>query len=67
LKDADGTPHGREGYFFGVSDEFKMFDLNAAIAKALFELGKAKSPEPTPLTKEEMDQYLVRLGFLRLL
>ncbi|KAK7032153.1 hypothetical protein VNI00_013327 [Paramarasmius palmivorus] len=57
LKDADGTPHGREGYYFGVSDDFKRFDLDAAIAKALSELGKAKSPEPTPLTQEEIDQY----------
>uniref|UniRef100_A0A0W0G8E1 Putative NAD-binding protein n=1 Tax=Moniliophthora roreri TaxID=221103 RepID=A0A0W0G8E1_MONRR len=58
LKDADKTPHGRAGYHFAASDEFRMGDVYEGIAKALFELGKAKSPELTQLTKEERERYL---------
>ncbi|TFY58290.1 hypothetical protein EVG20_g8203, partial [Dentipellis fragilis] len=51
------TPHGREGYFFGENGEYPAIDLCRAIAKALYELGKGKSPEPTPFTDEEAMKY----------
>ncbi|TFY71385.1 hypothetical protein EVG20_g1597 [Dentipellis fragilis] len=51
------TPHGREGYFFGENGEYPAIDLCRAIANALYELGKGKSPEPTPFTDEEAMKY----------
>lgn len=51
------TPHGREGYYFGASDEYKLYDLAKAYSRALYDLGKGKSPEPTPFTAEEAQKY----------
>ncbi|KAI9439805.1 hypothetical protein H4582DRAFT_1549586 [Lactarius indigo] len=51
------TPHGREGYYFGASDEYKLYDLAKAYSQALYDLGKGKSPEPTPFTAEEAQKY----------
>jgi hypothetical protein len=51
------TPHGREGYYFGASDEYRLYDLAKAYSQALYDLGKGKSPEPTPFTEEEAQNY----------
>jgi hypothetical protein len=51
------TPHGREGYYFGASDEYRLYDLAKAYSQALYDLGKGKSPEPTPFTEEEAQKY----------
>ena len=51
------TQHGREGYYFGVSDEYKLYDLAKAYSQALYDLGKGKSPEPTRYTVEEAQKY----------
>lgn len=51
------TPHGREGYYFGASDEYRLYDLAKAYSQALYDLGKGKSPEPTPFTAEEAQKY----------
>ena len=51
------TPHGREGYYFGASDEYKLYDLAKAYSQVLYDLGKGKSPEPTPFTAEEAQKY----------
>ena len=51
------TPHGREGYYFGASDEYRLYDLAKAYSQVLYDLGKGKSPEPTPFTDEEAQKY----------
>ncbi|KAH8990310.1 hypothetical protein EDB92DRAFT_1999227 [Lactarius akahatsu] len=51
------TPHGRDGYYFGASDEYRLYDLAKAYSRALYDLGKGKSPEPTPFTAEEAHKY----------
>ncbi|KAF8271196.1 hypothetical protein EI94DRAFT_1721100 [Lactarius quietus] len=51
------TPHGREGYYFGASGEYRLHDLAKAYSQALYELGKGKSPEPTRFTAEEAQKY----------
>lgn len=52
-----GTPHGREGFFFGASGEHKLYDVCKVIAQELVELGKGKSAEPTTFTQEDLDKY----------
>jgi nucleoside-diphosphate-sugar epimerase len=51
------TPHGREGFYFGASDEYRLYDLAKAYSQALYDLGKGKSPDPTPFTAEEAQKY----------
>ncbi|KAL5486104.1 hypothetical protein ACEPAI_7148 [Sanghuangporus weigelae] len=55
--DVNSVPHGREGFFFGASDEHDLYDVSKAIAQALVELGRGQSPEPTTFTEEEIDKY----------
>jgi len=50
--------HGREGYYFGESGEYLMYDVAKTIASALVKLGRGESEEPTTFTKEELDKYL---------
>ncbi|KAK7053090.1 hypothetical protein VNI00_004411 [Paramarasmius palmivorus] len=57
LQDPVNTPNGREGYYFGNSDHYKLADVYKTLAQVFYELGKGKSPEPTELTKEELDQF----------
>lgn len=58
MKNPEGTPHGREGYYFVTHDEFTMYDLGKAIAEASVELGILTSSEVTPFTEEESRKYL---------
>ena len=51
------TPHGREGFYFGASDEYRLYDLAKAYSQVLYDLGKGKSPDPTPFTAEEVQKY----------
>ena len=51
------TGHGREGYYFGENGEHILYDVSKAIGDALVALGKTDNPEPTTLTKEEIDKY----------
>jgi hypothetical protein len=51
------VPHGREGFYFGASDEYRLYDLAKAYSRALYDLGKGKSPEPTSFTAEEIQKY----------
>ncbi|KAI9463253.1 hypothetical protein BJY52DRAFT_1254099 [Lactarius psammicola] len=51
------TPHGREGYYFGANDEYRLYDLAKAYSQVLYDLGKGKSPEPTTFTAEEAQKY----------
>jgi len=50
-------PHGREGYYFAENGEYKLHDLAKAYSQALYELGKGKSPDPTPFTADEVQKY----------
>jgi len=51
------TPHGREGFYFGENGEHNLYDVGKAIGEALVAVGKTDNPEPTTLTKEEIDKY----------
>ena len=61
----DGTNpalgHGPEGYYFTSHDEVSAYVLAKEIGSALVKLGKAKSPEPTAMTQEELDKHLSSL------
>jgi hypothetical protein len=48
---------GREGYYFAENGEYQQLEACKTIGQKLVELGKAKSPEPTPFTKEEIDKF----------
>jgi len=52
------TPHGREGFYFGENGEYFLHDAFKESAKVLYDLGKAKSPEPTMLTDEERKRFM---------
>jgi hypothetical protein len=49
--------HGRLGFYFGENGEHTLYDVGQAIAKALFDLGEGKSPNPTTFTTEEINKY----------
>ena len=51
------TPHGREGYYFSASDEYRLYDLARAYSQALYDFGKGKTPIPTPFTADEAQKY----------
>jgi hypothetical protein len=50
-------PHGRDGYYIAENGEYRLYDLAKAYSQALYDLGKGKSPEPTPFTAEEAEKY----------
>jgi len=50
-------PHGREGYYICENGEYRLYDLAKAYSQALYDLGKGKSPDPTPFTDEEAQKY----------
>ncbi|PFH45986.1 hypothetical protein AMATHDRAFT_8404 [Amanita thiersii Skay4041] len=45
--------HGLEGMYFARADEYVWADLSKAVAQALFDLGKGRSPVPEKLNDEE--------------
>lgn len=55
--DPEGTPHGREGYYFGAAAEHQLYDVAKAIAEALVALGRGKSSEPTTFTQNDLVKY----------
>lgn len=56
-KGPDATGHGREGYYYGENGEYSLGELSHAVAKLLYEMGLGKSPQATPFTDDEADQY----------
>ena len=56
--DPEGTPHGREGFYFGASGEYTLYDVGKKIAEVLVELGVGSSPEPTSFSEEEVQKYV---------
>ncbi|TFY82933.1 hypothetical protein EWM64_g1075 [Hericium alpestre] len=57
LENPDATPHGREGFFFAVNGEHRLIDVSKEIGKAVYELGKSKTPEVTTFTDEENQKF----------
>ncbi|KAJ7106230.1 hypothetical protein C8R44DRAFT_715092 [Mycena epipterygia] len=51
------TGHGRDGLYFGASDEHLLYDVSRAVAEALVEIGRGKSAEPTTFSAEEVRKY----------
>ncbi|TFK56012.1 NAD(P)-binding protein [Heliocybe sulcata] len=51
-------PNGREGFYFGESDHYLVYDLAKSISVALAELGHSKSEEPIPFTDDDRQKYL---------
>ncbi|KAF8986596.1 NAD(P)-binding protein [Cyathus striatus] len=51
------TSHGAEGYYFGENGEYTLSSVAQKIGEALFELGKASSPDPVPLSQSELRKY----------
>ncbi|KAH7915630.1 hypothetical protein BJ138DRAFT_1176400 [Hygrophoropsis aurantiaca] len=49
--------HGREGFYFGTNGEHKLYDVGQAVAQALYDSGKGKSPDPTTFSEEEIQKY----------
>ncbi|KAI0033233.1 NAD(P)-binding protein [Vararia minispora EC-137] len=47
------APHGREGYYFAENGDVSFGEVARAYTKTLYNLGKSKTPEPTPFTDEE--------------
>jgi len=58
LEKPEDTPHGREGFFFGESDEHTFYEVGKAIGDALVAIGKSGNSEPSSLTKEEIQKYM---------
>jgi len=50
-------PHGRDGYYIAENGEYRLYDLAKAYSQALYDLGKGKSPDPTPFTADEAQKY----------
>jgi len=55
--DPEGTPNGREGYYFGASGEHKLYDVCKKVAEVLVQKGKGQEPEPTTFTQADLDKY----------
>lgn len=57
MKGPDGTGHGREGYYFGENGEHRVGEISEVLAELLHEMKRAKNPEPTIFTDEELQKY----------
>lgn len=59
-KHPETTGHGRDGYYFGISDdaEYSWYDLTKVIGEAFVELGLHKESEPDSFQKGELTEYL---------
>jgi hypothetical protein len=57
------VPHGREGYYFAENGEYRLSDLAQTYSQVLYDLGKAKSPQPTSFTDEEAQKYFGVITF----
>lgn len=57
LSGSDNAPHGHAGYYFAENGEHRLYDVSAAVARAVFDLGKGKSATPTAFSEEEMAEY----------
>ncbi|KLO17101.1 NAD-binding protein [Schizopora paradoxa] len=62
--DPEGTPNGREGYYFGASGEHSLYDVCKKIAEVLAQKGKGQSAEPTTFTQADLDKYFDGSAYL---
>lgn len=49
--------HGRDGYYFGIADEHRWYDVSKEIGRVLVDLGLADDAEPTSFTEDELVTY----------
>lgn len=56
-KNPEKVGHGRDGYYFGITEEHSWYDLSKEIGKVLFELGITKAAEPTTFARQELPKY----------
>ncbi|KAI0368804.1 NAD-P-binding protein [Pilatotrama ljubarskyi] len=56
LHTPEKVSHGREGYFFGVSDYYAVRDVLRIIADTLFAMGSISTAELVPYAEEELDK-----------
>lgn len=49
--------HGRAGFYFAENGEHTLYSVSEAVARVLYDLGKAKDPRPTAFTEDEMGKY----------
>ncbi|OJT06191.1 hypothetical protein TRAPUB_2961, partial [Trametes pubescens] len=57
LSNPEKVSHGRNGYFFGASDEFSGREGVQAVADALFTLGRLSSREVVKYSLDEIAKY----------
>ncbi|KAI0351703.1 NAD-P-binding protein [Trametes cingulata] len=57
LSKPEKVSHGRNGWFFAANGEHSIRELHEAVAQMLFSLGRVKTTELIPYTKEELDKY----------
>ncbi|KAF8993627.1 NAD(P)-binding protein [Cyathus striatus] len=51
------TGHGAQGYYIAENGEYTLLEAGQKIGEALVELGKASSPNPVPMSPEEIGKY----------
>lgn len=56
LTDPSKAGHGREGYYWGASDEYKALDVANEVGRVLHKLGKIQKPESSEYTDEEFQK-----------
>jgi len=59
-----GTGHGRNGFYFGESDEHTLHQIAKAVSEALVKLGKGTNPEASTFTQEELNKYFQGSKFM---
>lgn len=55
-KDGKGD-HGREGYYIGENGSYVYKEMAKAVGEAMHKRGKAKTAEPAPFRKEDLDAF----------
>ncbi|KAJ7484160.1 hypothetical protein FB451DRAFT_1231665 [Mycena latifolia] len=57
IQKSPDTGHGREGLYFGASDEHRWYDVSLEVARVLAEMGRGAHPEPTSFSETEVEKY----------
>lgn len=56
-KDPQGTPHGKNGYYFANEGVFTMYEYTTAIGETLKRLGKIQDAIPKSLNGEQLKEF----------
>lgn len=59
IQKSPSTPHGREGFYFGINGEHTLLEVAQEIGKTLVKLGMLTDAEPTTFTQDDLDEYFV--------